>query len=164
MRLLVAWLVLVAAPPVLARPAGDVDAARIAAADSEPGSWLAHGRTYSEQRFSPLDQINARNVAQLGLAWSYMTGTRRGLEATPIVVDGAMYVTGSWSVVYALDAATGRELWRHDPQVPRRTGRNACCDVVNRGVAVWKGRVFVATIDGRLLALDEVDQDVIPGW
>jgi len=154
MRLLVAWLVLVAAPPVLARPAGDVDAARIAAADSEPGSWLAHGRTYSEQRFSPLDQINARNVAQLGLAWSYMTGTRRGLEATPIVVDGAMYVTGSWSVVYALDAATGRELWRHDPQVPRRTGRNACCDVVNRGVAVWKGRVFVATIDGRLLALD----------
>jgi quinohemoprotein ethanol dehydrogenase len=134
--------------------AGRVDAARIGAADREPGQWLAHGRTYDEQRYSPLARIHAGNVGALGLAWSYATGTKRGLEATPIVVDGVMYATGSWSVVFALDAASGRELWRYDPQVPRAKGRNACCDVVNRGVAVWKGRVYVGTIDGRLVALD----------
>jgi quinohemoprotein ethanol dehydrogenase len=134
--------------------AGRVDAARIEAADSEPGSWLAHGRTYDEQRFSPLSQISGANVGQLGLAWSYRTNTKRGLEATPIVVDGVLYATGTWSVVYALDAATGREIWTFDPQVPREKGRDACCDVVNRGVAVWKGRVYVGTIDGRLIALD----------
>ena len=134
-------------------PAG-VDGPRIAAADREPGSWLAHGRTYSEQRFSPLREIHSGNVSQLGLAWSYATGTKRGLEATPIVVDGVLYATGSWSVVYALDAATGSELWRYDPEVPKAKGRDACCDVVNRGVAVWKGRVYVGALDGRLIALD----------
>jgi len=145
--------VALAAPAARAQLA-DVDGARIAAADSEPGSWLAHGRTYDEQRFSPLDQIRRGNVSKLGLAWSYRTGTRRGLEASPIVVDGVLYATGSWSVVYALDARTGREIWKYDPQVPRAKGRDACCDVVNRGVAVWKGRVYVGTLDGRLVALD----------
>ena len=134
--------------------AGRVDAARIAAADSEPGQWLAHGRTNDEQRFSPLRQIRTDNVAKLGPAWSFMTGTKRGLEATPLVIDGVLYATGSWSVVYALDATTGRELWRYDPEVPRWKGRDACCDVVNRGVAVWQGRVYVGTLDGRLVALD----------
>jgi quinohemoprotein ethanol dehydrogenase len=134
--------------------AGHVDAARVDGADAEPGSWLLHGRTPGEQRFSPLADVDTGNVDQLGLAWAYETGTRRGLEATPIVVDGVLYATGSWSVVYALDAATGRELWRHDPAVPRWKGRDACCDVVNRGVAVWQGRVYVGTLDGRLLALD----------
>ncbi len=143
-----------AAEPASEGPAGNVDAARIIAADSEPGSWLAHGRTYDEQRFSPLTAVNTESVSQLGLAWSYMTGTRRGLEATPIVVDGVMYATGSWSVVYALDAKTGRELWKFDPEVPKAKGRDACCDVVNRGVAVWQGRVYFGTIDGRLVALD----------
>ena len=85
-----------------------MDGARIAAADAEPQNWLAHGRTYGEQRFSPLRQVNDGNVEKLGLAWSYATGTRRGLQATPIVVDGTMYTTGVWSVVYALDAKTGR--------------------------------------------------------
>ncbi|MFP8880888.1 MAG: PQQ-dependent dehydrogenase, methanol/ethanol family, partial [Myxococcota bacterium] len=143
-----------AADPTGEARTGNVDAARIIAADSEPGSWLTHGRTYDEQRFSPLTAINTESVSRLGLAWSYMTGTRRGLEATPIVVDGVMYATGSWSVVYALDARTGRELWKYDPEVPKAKGRDACCDVVNRGVAVWKGRVYVGTIDGRLVALD----------
>jgi quinohemoprotein ethanol dehydrogenase len=133
---------------------GAVDARRVAAADAEPGAWLVHGRTWSEQRFSPLDQIHHANLDALGLAWSYETGTRRGLEATPIVVDGTLYATATWSVVFALDAASGRELWRFDPKVPRAKGRDACCDVVNRGVAVWKGRVYVGTIDGRLIALD----------
>ncbi len=133
---------------------GWVDAARIEAANLEPASWLAHGRSYDEQRYSPLDQIDRDNVGRLGLAWSYRTQTVRGLEATPIVVDGILYATGSWSVVYALDAATGHEIWTYDPKVPRAKGRDACCDVVNRGVAVWKGRVYVGTLDGRLVALD----------
>ena len=80
---------------------------------------------------------------RIGLAWSFDTGQRRGHEATPIVVDGRIYLTASWSVVHALDAATGEELWTFDPEVPREVGRWACCDVVNRGVAVWKGRVYV---------------------
>ncbi len=134
--------------------AARVDAARILAADSEPGSWLTHGRTYSEQRYSPLTGISADNIHQLGLAWSYMTGTKRGLESTPLVIDGVLYATGSWSRVYALDAASGRELWRFDPEVPGWKGRNVCCDVVNRGVAAWKGRIYLGTIDGRLIALD----------
>jgi len=131
-----------------------VDDDRIRSADSEPGSWLAHGRTFSEQRFSPLTQIDRTNVQELGLAWSYRTGTRRGLEATPLVVDGVLYATGTWSRIYALDAATGRELWTYDPKVPGATGRKACCDIVNRGVAFWKGRVYVGTLDGRLVAVD----------
>ncbi len=149
------WTVfLLMASAAAAAPPADVGHARLVAADREPWNWLTHGRTYSEQRFSPLASIDTGNVASLGLAWSYATGTRRGLEATPIVVDGVMYTTGSWSLVYALDAETGRELWRYDPKVPGRKGRDACCDVVNRGVAVWKGRVYVGTIDGRLIALD----------
>jgi PQQ-dependent dehydrogenase (methanol/ethanol family) len=126
----------------------------MAAADSEPGNWMSQGRTYSEQRFSPLDKINASNVSNLGLAWSFELSTNRGVETTPVVVDGTMYVTSSWSLVYALNAKTGELLWKYDPKVPREVGHNACCDVVNRGVAVWKGRVYVATLDGRLVALD----------
>ncbi|MEM9176146.1 MAG: PQQ-dependent dehydrogenase, methanol/ethanol family [Myxococcota bacterium] len=116
--------------------------------------WPLHGLTSREERYSPLDQIDRNTVARLGLAWSYMTGSDRGLEATPLVVDGVMYATASWSVVFALDAKTGRELWRHDPQVARWKARHACCGVVNRGVAVHAGKVYVGTIDGRLLALD----------
>ena len=139
------------------RAPGAVDAARVRAADREPGSWLVHGRTWDEQRFSPLTGIDRANVHELGLAWSYATGTTRGLEATPIVVDGVLYATGNWGVVFALDAATGRELWRFDPQVPGWKARNACCDIVNRGVAVWRGRVYVGALDGRLIALDAAD-------
>jgi quinohemoprotein ethanol dehydrogenase len=135
-----------------ARTPGHVDAARVLAA--EPESWLAHGRTYDEQRHSPLTQITRENVSRLGVAWSYATGTTRGLEATPIVVDGVMFATGNWGVVFALDAKTGSELWRFDPEVPGAKARDACCDIVNRGVAVWKGRVFVGALDGRLIALD----------
>ena len=132
----------------------DVDAARLTSADNEPGNWMSQGRTYSEQRFSPLDKVNAGNVGSLGLAWSFELSTNRGVETTPIVVDGVMYVTSSWSMVYALNAKTGELLWKYDPKVPRETGFHACCDVVNRGVAVWGGEVYVATLDGRLVALD----------
>jgi quinohemoprotein ethanol dehydrogenase len=131
-----------------------VDGDRIANADREPGNWMSHGRTYNEQRFSPLQTINDKNVAQLGLAWSYDLDTRRGQEATPLVVDGVMYFTTAWSKVVSLDAASGARLWEYDPKVPPEWAVNACCDVVNRGVAAWKGKVFVGTLDGRLIALN----------
>ncbi len=131
-----------------------VDTARITNANNEPGNWLAHGRTYDEQRFSPLKRINTENVKQLSVAWHFDTESKRGLEATPIVVDGIMYTTGSWSTVQAFDAKTGETLWEFDPMVPKAWGQYACCDVVNRGVAVYKGLVFVGALDGRLIALD----------
>ena len=143
-----------------AQPA--VDDTRLARASEAPADWLTHGRTWSEQRFSPLDQVNDGNVSQLAPAWVYATGETRGHEATPLVADGVMYTTLPWSIVVALDAATGRELWRYDPAVPKGWGRHACCDVVNRGVALYGGRVFVGTLDGRLVALDA--QTGAPVW
>ena len=131
-----------------------VDEARLTSASEHPDDWVTHGGTYEEQRFSRLDQITADNVGQLGLAWSHEFDTNRGQEATPIVVDGVMYTTTAWSKVYAFNAATGEPLWSYDPEVPGEAGFNACCDVVNRGVAVYDGKVFFGTIDGRLIALD----------
>ena len=116
--------------------------------------WPTYGGDYSEQRFSPLTQINKRNVSKLGFAWEGDLEADRGLEATPIVVDGIMYVTSTWSRVFAFDAATGRRLWMYDPQADRGVAPTLCCDIVNRGVAVWNGRVYVGTLDGRLVALD----------
>ena len=123
-------------------------------ADRDVGNWLMHGRTYDEQRFSPLDQISEDNVQELGLVWSRELGTRRGLEATPLVIDGVIYTTGVWSGVYAIDAEAGDLLWTYDPKVPRSRARIVCCDVVNRGAAFYQGKVYVGTIDGRLIALD----------
>lgn len=131
-----------------------VDDAALANAKDGPKDWLSYGLNYAEDRFSTLDQINTENVSELGLAWSYDLESVRGVEATPIVVDGIMYVTGPWSMVYAIDARTGEELWTYDPAVPKRYAEKACCDVVNRGVAIYKGQVYVASLDGRLLALD----------
>ncbi|MBV1877296.1 MAG: PQQ-dependent dehydrogenase, methanol/ethanol family [Pseudomonadales bacterium] len=131
-----------------------IDDQRINNAETEPGNWLAYGRTYEEQRFSPLEQINQQTVGKLGLAWFTDMRSNRALESTPIVVDDMMFVTSAWSRVYALDARTGREIWYYDPKVPGEWARKACCDVVNRGVAVYKGRVYVASLDGYLIALD----------
>jgi len=139
-----------------------VDDAALVAADGDVGNWLSHGRTYSEQRFSPLDEIDDGNVSELGLAWFFDLGTKRGIEATPIVVDGVLYTTGTWSTVFALDAATGEQLWKYDPEVPREKARHACCDVVNRGVAVHKGKVIFGTLDGRLIALEAATG--LPVW
>ena len=124
-------------------PQARTDTQRIIAADTEPGSWLTHGRTYGEQRFSPLTKISTETVGRLGLAWTYEMRTNRGAQATPLVADGVMYVTSAWSLVYALDAATGAERWVYDPKVDRAVGAKACCDVVNRGVALHDGKVFV---------------------
>ncbi len=135
------------------RPA-DVNGVTIAHADSDPGDWLTYGRTYNEQRFSPLKQIDDKNAGQLGLAWYYELDTHRGQESTPLVVDGVMYFTSAWSKVFAVNAATGALLWSYDPKVPPEWAVNACCDVVNRGVAIWEGKLFFGTLDGRLVALD----------
>jgi quinohemoprotein ethanol dehydrogenase len=137
-----------------ASPPAQVDGARIQAADREPGNWMSHGRTYDEQRYSPLAKIDQANVKQLGLAWSYKLDVDRGVEATPIVVDGVMYTTGAYSIVYALDAGSGKLKWKYDPQVPRERANDGCCDVVNRGVAAWNGKVYFGSFDGRLIALD----------
>jgi len=131
-----------------------IDAARLARAATEPDQWLMAGRDQAGTYFSPLADINADNVARLGFAWEYRLGTRRGLEATPVVVDGALYTTGNFGWVYALDAATGRELWKYNPEVDGQWGRYACCDAINRGVAVWQGRVYVGSLDGYLHAID----------
>ena len=128
---------------------------RVLNADSESENWLLHGRTYDESRFSPLKDINDSNVQDLGLAWSFETGTNRGHETTPIVVDGMMFISAPWSVVFALDPKTGEKLWSFDPQADKAWARNACCDVVNRGVAVWEDQVIFATIDGRLISLNK---------
>lgn len=131
-----------------------VDDSTLRAADSDSADWLTYGRTYSEQRFSPLKQIDEQSVSRLGLAWSYDLTTLRGLEATPLVQDGVMYTSSAWSLVYALDASTGKLLWEYDPHVPKDHAKFVCCDVVNRGVALYHGRVYVGTLDGRLIALD----------
>ncbi|WP_428410268.1 PQQ-dependent dehydrogenase, methanol/ethanol family [Hyphococcus sp.] len=131
-----------------------VDAARLSKAADDLDNWLSYGRTYAEQRYSPLDQINDENIDELGLAWAVELDTNRGQEATPIIVDGVMYVSTAWSKVMALDAATGEVLWKFDPENIGAKAAHACCDVVNRGVAVWNGKVYVGTIDGRLIALD----------
>ena len=143
-----------------AKGPGNVDGARIAAADTN-AEWVSYGKGYSEQRFSPLDKVNAQNVGQLGLAWYAQFDTDRGQEATPLMVDGVLYTTTAWSKVFAFDAATGKLLWSFDPKVDGKKGFDACCDVVNRGVAVWKGKVYVGTLDGRLIALNAKDGHVI---
>ena len=138
---------------------GWIDKDRILNADNEPESWLTLGGNFEMQHYSPLKNINTENVKELGLAWEYDASSRRGrtqrgLEASPIVVDGVMYTSGAWGVVYALDAKTGKEKWRFDPELDGNYARRACCDVVNRGVQVWKGKVYVGVLDGYLVCLD----------
>ena len=143
------------ASPEMPEAAAAIDDARLRSAADDGANWLMYGRTYDEHRFSPLDQIDEETVGNLGLAWSRELDTTRGLEATPLAYDGVLYTTGSWSVVYAIDARTGEPRWTYDPQVPRaRVAYFVCCDVVNRGVALYRGKVYVATLDGRLIALD----------
>ncbi len=137
---------------------GAVDHARLQR-DTEPGQWLANGRNWRAERFSPLTRISDQNVDSLGVAWEYEFRSHRGRvehgqEATPVMVDGVIYVSGPWGTVAAIDAVSGVEKWRYDPKVDGAYGRRACCGVVNRGVAVFKGNVYVATLDGFLVALD----------
>jgi quinohemoprotein ethanol dehydrogenase len=118
------------------------------------GQWMSYGRTWDEQRFSPLNQINDKNVKRLGLAWYADLNTYRGVNATPLVIDGVLYNVSAWSIATAYDAATGKVLWTYDPKVPFEYGRIACCGPVSRGLAAWNGKIYVAALDGRLIALD----------
>ncbi|WP_416053042.1 PQQ-dependent dehydrogenase, methanol/ethanol family [Cupriavidus basilensis] len=131
-----------------------VDGAFIEGNAAKTPDWPSYGLDYAETRFSRLSQINADNVKDLGLAWSYDLESTRGVEATPLVVNGIMYVSASWSVVHAIDTRSGKRIWTFDPKVDKSIGYKGCCDVVNRGVALYQGKVFVASYDGRLIALD----------
>ena len=135
-----------------------VTAARIIANDD--AQWLTHGGDYAETRFSTLDQINTDTIGELGLGWSFDLGSDRGIEATPIVADGVMYVTSTFNVVHALDAKTGERLWTFTPEIDKSQAANACCGVVNRGVAVWGDHVYLGAIDGRLIALDRATGEI----
>jgi quinohemoprotein ethanol dehydrogenase len=126
-----------------------------------PGKeWLNYGRTYKEQRYSPLAEINKNNVNELDLAWSFKFDTARGMEATPIMHNGVLYVSTGWSHVHAINARTGAELWHYDAKVPKSHLAKTCCGPVNRGVAIWQKdktaplQVFFGSLDGRLIALD----------
>ncbi len=138
----------------IAKATQPVDDNRLAKADAQEGDWLTYGKNYREDRFSTLNQITKATVDSLGLAWSINLGTTRGIEATPLVVDGIMFLSGPWSVVYAIDVRKGEILWTFDPEVPREYGEKACCDVVNRGVALYKGQVYIGSLDGRLIAVN----------
>ena len=140
--------------PELRENAGQITEERAVAAEEDSDSWLLHGRTYSEQRYSPLNEIDTASVEHLALGYTWDTGLLRGHEASPIVVDGVLYTTTPWSIVMAHEARGGQLLWQYDPQVPKSWGINACCDVVNRGVAVWEGKVYIGTLDGYLVAID----------
>jgi quinohemoprotein ethanol dehydrogenase len=142
-----------ASHPTAARP-GAVDDARLRRAAQDSRNWLIYGGSWDEQRYSRLTQINTATVGRLAPAWSFELDTTRAQESTPLVVDGVLYVSSAWSKVFALDAATGREIWRFDPRVPGPADVPTCCDVNNRGVAVYHGKVYVGTLDGRLIALD----------
>jgi quinohemoprotein ethanol dehydrogenase len=134
--------------------AGNVTENRLRAANLEPGQWLTMGRDSDASFFSPLTQISANTVDRLGFAWQYKTNTKHGMEATPIVVDGVMYVSGVWGAVYALDGATGREIWSYAPSVNFAAARWSSTDISTRGVAVWRGIVYAIATDCQLAALD----------
>ncbi|EEB78855.1 PQQ-dependent dehydrogenase, methanol/ethanol family [marine gamma proteobacterium HTCC2148] len=138
-------------------PAASVTQDRLVSASTDADHWLSHGRDLNETRFSPLNDVNTTSVDNLGLIWSYDFDDTRGLEGTPLVADGVMYVTGNWSVVHALDASTGEQLWVYDPGVPRERANAFCCGAINRGVALWEDSVLLGTLDGYLIAIDRTD-------
>lgn len=142
-------------------PTTIVDGQRLLQLDSEPGTWLTGGRDYQQSYFSPLDTINTSNVADLGYAWHYDFDSEHGFESTPSVVDGVLYASGPTGTVVALDAKTGRKKWSFAPEIDPAAVRRVCCGVVNRGLAIWKGKVFVASLDGFLYALDMADGSVL---
>jgi len=127
------------------------------AAGGQRADWPSYGRTADEQRYSPLDQINAGNAARLGLAWYDDLNTYHGIESTPLVVGGVLYNVSAFNVVTAYDGRNGRKLWTYDPKVERKWARLACCGAGTRGIAAWNGKIYVAALDGRLIALDAKD-------
>jgi len=152
-RIVIALVIALVTGTLEAQPAS-VDQDRLLNADADIGNWLTYGRTYQEQRFSPLDQINDKNIDQLGLAWSLELPTNQNVESTPLAIDGVLYLTLPWSRVVAVDGATGEQLWLYDPEVPGEWNINVCCGFDNRGAAAYEGKIIFGTLDGRLIALD----------
>lgn len=130
----------------------EIDDARLKSASGHQGDWLLYGRDYGQQRFSPLKQVNAETVGRLVPKWIYQTGSAATFQTTPLVADGIMYLTAPFSHVVALDAKSGRELWRYEH---KRASEKLCCGPANRGAALGYGKVYVATVDARLVALDQ---------
>jgi len=139
---------------VVAQQAAKVTDQRLRDAAREPGQWLTYGGTYAEQRFSTLKSISRENVSRLGLAWFADYDTNLQQEGSPLYVDGVLYISTAWSKVYAFDARTGRKLWQYNPKVPGQWAVNVCCGLVNRGIAAYDGKIYVGTLDGRLVAVD----------
>tara|TARA_R110002110_G_C13470525_1_gene721019 strand:+ start:137335 stop:139560 length:2226 start_codon:yes stop_codon:yes gene_type:complete len=136
-------------------------AQRLLQLENEPQTWMTGGRDYQQSYYSPLQQINAANVDQLGYAWHYDLESEHGYEATPLVVDGVMYGSGPMGTAFALDARSGKELWSFTPEIDLSFVRKVCCGVVNRGVVLDGDRLFVGALDGYLYALDKADGTVL---
>jgi alcohol dehydrogenase (cytochrome c)/quinohemoprotein ethanol dehydrogenase len=159
-----------AAPaPGPASPAAAVTTDRLLNAANEPGQWMSYGGSYSEQRFSKLKQIDTANVKTLGLAWFGDYDTNLDQHGSPLYVDGVIYVSTAWNKLYAFDAKTGRQLWQYNAKVPGEWLKNVCCGNVNRGIAAYDGKIFMGTLDARLVAIDAKtgkeawSADTIPG-
>jgi PQQ-dependent dehydrogenase (methanol/ethanol family) len=150
-------------------PSKPVDDKALKNAGKNADEWLTNGHDLGDQRYSPLKQIDTSNASRLGLAWYYDTGSSPGtVETTPIIANGMMYGTGTWGILYALDARTGQQKWTWDPKVGhqnfppgssgkpdrQRTGPSMCCGPANRGVALYEGKVIVGTPDAHLVALN----------
>ena len=138
----------------VAPPAAQVTAERLLKAAEEPSQWMTYGGSYSEQRFSTLAKINRDTVKTLGLSWFADYDTNLQQTGTPLFVDGVLYVSTAWSKVYAFDAKTGKQLWQYNPKVPGEWAAKVCCGLVNRGIAAYNGKIYVGTLDARLVALD----------
>jgi len=154
------FCVLAIASLAVAQPLHQVDDAALQNGSQTGAEWLSYSVNWSEQRYSPLSQINDGNISRLGLAWSFDIPAASGnpqvhQEATPLVINGVLYSIGPWSVVYAVDLRTGKELWHQDPDVNQQVWQSRiCCGVVNRGIALYEGKVIAPVVDGRLRALD----------
>lgn len=142
-------------------PNNQVAAQKLDDESPQYGSWLTGGGDYQQTYFSPLEQINRDNVAELGYAWHVDLPSEHGYEATPLMVDGVLYGSGPQGIAFAIDALTGESLWQFDPEIDPQFMRKVCCGVVNRGVAIAEKMVFVAALDGYLFALDKNNGAVV---
>lgn len=131
---------------------GGVDDATLKQANTNRADWLSYGRDYGQQRFSPLDAINTKSIGRLVPKWIYQTGNAATFQTSPLIAGGVMYLTAPNSHVVAVDATTGRERWRYEH---KRAIEKTCCGPANRGAALGYGKVYVATVDARLVALDQ---------
>lgn len=130
-------------------------------ADKDASNWLLYGRDYQTTRYSPLSQVNRDNVKKLRAAWHLSFGVLDGQDSQAVVVNGTVYVTSSYNKVWSVDGATGKVNWKYERELPGDVFPKLCCDVVNRGVAVYKNKVYLATLDAHIVALDNATGKVV---